>query len=339
MTRHMRVWMTRLAVVAVAACGTGSALAQQGAPQQTAPQQGAPRQAAPQQTAPQQGTVRQDTTVTTGTQTQVRGTAIESGVGLSHIGIRPGRRFDCNHVIEMLLRKYDHDRFGGGIVQPAPIVHRGPYGDHVVQHELSDLELVSVGLLDAGGSDYAPTYGITIANHGKVDICHFKVSAVAVLGKIHEFCPTTTIKIDKICPGESMTAEVQLPFAALAMDNCEHRNPFDTLVVAIDALDQVVECNEVNNIVILQRTGITVIEETTESTTVEQTTVENSTTTEVPPSATDNVQAAPAPSAPGPDGNAPAQKPSPLDNIDLDNLDLSDESEATGLLSLENSPF
>lgn len=342
MNSHTKIW-TLLVVGLASAFGASGALAQngqipqQGAPQQGAPQQGAPQQVAPQQVAPQQaapqGTVQQNTTVTTGAQTQVRGKVVEGGVGLADIGICAGKRFDCNHVINLLLRKRSFLQFGGGIVQPAPVVHHGFYGDHIVQPELSDLELVSVGMVNPGDLDNAPIYGITISNHGKVEICNFHISAVAVLGQIEEFSPTTTVRVEKICPGESITIEVQMPFAALAMGNCGHRNPFDTLVVAIDAFDRVLECNEINNILILKRTAITVVEETT-STTVEETT----TTTTAPaaaPAAGENAQAAPAPSAPAPD-----KKASPLDNIDLDKLDLSGESEATsGLLSFERSPF
>ena len=118
------------------------------------------------------------------------------------------------------------------------------------------------------------------------------------------------------------------------MGDCNHRSEFDTLIVAIDAYDQIVECNELNNILILKRTAITIVEAKTE-TKVEETTVESTTTVPAAPSVQENVQAAPAPSAPAPD----QKTASPLDSIDLDKLDLSGESEATGLLSFEGSPF
>ena len=316
MKKQIKICLTLI----VAGLSAGSALAQNGQIQQG------------QQPVQQQ--VQQHTTVATGQQTQVTEQVVEGNVGLSHIAICAPERFDCTHVINLSDCKYDQERFGGGIIKPAPIVHHGPYGDHVVQPQLSDLELVSVCLANPGDVDHAPTYAITIANHGNIDICHFKVSIVAALCKIHQFCPTTTIRIDKVCPGESVTVEVALPFAALAMGDCNHRNPFDTLIVAIDAFDQIVECNELNNILILKRTAIVVADAQTE------TTVEETTTTETLPATPGianggNAQTAPAPSAPAPD----QRKASPLDNIDLDNLDLSGESEATGLLSFEGSPF
>ena len=316
----MKIRIQLCLTLLIAGIGVGSASAQNGRVQ-PAPQ-GVQQQ------------VQQQTTVTTGQQTQVTEQVVEGGVGLSHIAICAPERFDCTHVINLLARKYDQERFGGGIIKPAPIVHRGPFSDHVVQPQLSDLELVSVCLADAGDVDHAPTYAIKIAKHGTVDICHFKVSAVAALCKIHQFCPTTTIRIDKICPGESITVEVVMPFASLAMGDCNHRNPFDTLIVAIDAFDQVVECNELNNILILKRTAIVVAEAQTE-TTVEETTVESTTTVPTTPAIGDNAETIPAPNAPAPD----QPNTSPLDNIDLDNLNLSGESEATGLLSFEGSPF
>jgi hypothetical protein len=346
MKMHTKIWTTLLVVGVATAVGASIASAQNGqiqqrvAPRQAGPQQGAPRQAAPQQGVPQQGApqqvapqgaVRQSTTVTTGAQTQVTAKVVEGGIGLADIGICHGKRFDCNHVINQLLRRRHQRHFGGGIIKPAPIVHRGFYGDHVVQPVLSDLQLVSVGMVNPGDAEHAPIFGITICNHGNVELYRFNVSAVAVLGEIHQFSPTATIKIDRILPGETITVEVQMPFAALAMDNLGHRNPFDTLIVAIDAYDQIMECNELNNILILKRTAIVVVEARTETTVEETTTTETIST----PAIGNNVQAAPAPAAPAPD----QRKPSPLDSIDLDKLDLSGESEATGLLSFEGSPF
>ena len=264
MNTRTKTWTRVLVVGVISAIGAGSALAQNAQPNgQAGPQQVAPQQGIVQQAAPQQGG-QQATTVTTGAQTQVSATVTEGSIGLADIGICTGKRFDCNHVISLLLKRRHDKAFGGGIVKAAPIVHHGPYGDHVIQHQLSDLQLVSVCLADPGDTQNAPTYSITLTNHGKVDLHHFKISAVAVLGEIHEFSPTTTIKVDKICAGATLTLDVQMPFACQSMTNKGHRCQFDTLIVAIDAFDQIVECNELNNILILKRTAITVIESKTE---------------------------------------------------------------------------
>ena len=93
--------------------------------------------------------------------------------------------------------------------------------------------------------------------------------------------------------------------------------PFDTLVVALDSLDELVECNELNNVAIVRRAEIPVLAAAAPATAVAPVTIDPGTT-------------APA------DGTVPCSRanrahrqttPSPLENIDLDKLDLDDAQE------------
>jgi len=269
-------------------------------------------QAAP---AARVGVVRQ-------TQTQVT-QATGDTVAVNGLGIRIGRRFNCLHVIDLLVRKAQFERFGGGIVEAAPIVHGGFGQPVLVQPQLGDLELISVGMVADATPDAAPIYGVTLRNNSRLDLCRFSVSAVAVHGAIDEFSPTVSQRIDKLCAGESVTIEMQLPFAALAMGHSGQRCCFDKLVVAIDAFDEFLESNELNNILILQKTAITLIET--------QTTETTETVTGAAPVATNP---AVAPEAAAPNATAPIapntpENSSPIDSIDFDNFDSAPTPEAT----------
>jgi hypothetical protein len=90
--------------------------------------------------------------------------------------------------------------------------------------------------------------------------------------------------------------------------------PFDTLVVAIDSYDELVERDELNNVAILPREGIKAL--------VVEAAAEPSTPTvpspkePVPPTSADPKNG-PLPTLPG-----DKPQPTPLDEIDFDKLDL-----------------
>jgi hypothetical protein len=242
------------------------------------------------------------------TQTNVTTGVLGGGLLQSNIGIKIGRRFDCNHVIDLLIRRAHLAHFGRKAIVPHIEHFDGFLGGHVIAKPvLGDLILECVGMAADGTADTAPIYAVTIRNNGKFDVPLFHVSAVAVLGEIHEFSPTTTVRIPKLCAGETVTVQVHLPFAAMAMGNANHRSPFDTLVVAIDAFDAIVECDELNNILVVKRMEVKVVE------TKVETTIEKPVASERPSS----INSSAVPPTPPSD-----KKQSPLEEIDLDNFDL-----------------
>lgn len=241
-------------------------------------------------------------------QTRVTTSVLGGGLLPSEIGIKIGRRFDCSHVIDLLIRRAQLVHFGRKAIVPNFEHFDGFHGGHVIAKPvLGDLILETVGLVADGTADTAPIYAVTIRNNGKFDVPLFHVSAVAVLGEIHEFSPTTTVRIPKLCAGETVTVKVHLPFAAMAMGNANHRSPFDTLVVAIDAFDAFVECDELNNILVVKRMEVRVVE------TKVETTIERPVANERPSSIDSSVVPPTRPSD---------KKPSLLEEIDLDKLDL-----------------
>lgn len=153
----------------------------------------------------------------------------------------------CGHVIKLLL-KYGQ---GGRL-------HAVPYGNSLLlAPDLGDLELVSVVQLEECTDELGPTLGITIRNTSQRDVCEFSVAAVAVLRRITPLSPTTTIRIERLAVGEVVEVKIPLPCESLAMAYIGSQPlAFDTLVIAIDCFDELVECDESNNLLVVHRSKI-----------------------------------------------------------------------------------
>lgn len=226
------------------------------------------------------------------------GSTKADGVDLAHL-LHGGPR--CDHVINLMLRHGVNNSHGQAATK---LAHQSPFGPMLVPAaELGDLELVQVAQLEVVDAACGPKFAVTVRNNSTRDVCGFRISLVALLGRIHPMSPTAVVKVDKICAGAAVELHVQLPIECLAMGN---RNGqvigFQRLVVAIDSFDQFVECNEANNIKVFVRTAIpmaTVVEKTVE-------TVETAS-----PAAVDSAVAVPAaaPASEAPAANQPAAAP------------------------------
>lgn len=163
--------------------------------------------------------------------------------------------------------------------------------------KIGDLKLTCVNLVRDGDHCHGPVFQIGMRNNSAVPIGNFQVSLVGILGQIHIHSPTTTITIDCMDCGEEKHIQMQLPMTCM--------RAFDSLVVAVDSCDELLECDELNNIQILKRCEIKLL--VTE-------------TTAVAP-----VEIAPLPN-PNPVVTTPKipRPPSPLDGLNFDNLDSSD---------------
>jgi len=222
-------------------------------------------------------------------------------------------RNQCSHVIDLMI----HNKLTGGKL--APHVVHGPYGPHFVQPNVGDLEIFSVQQVCEATTECGPKFAITFTNNSKHDVDCFHISLVAVLGHIDQFDPTTTVKVDCLKAGETATLEIALPLTAMAMPTTDQKlAEFDTLVVALDAYDEFLECDECNNIQILKRAEIATV------------VVEEKAAVEAP--ATEGPQAEGVePDADLPEAELPGRpaKPTPLDDIDLDEIQLDGEEKTT----------
>jgi hypothetical protein len=93
-------------------------------------------------------------------------------------------------------------------------------------------------------------------NNSDVPIGNFKVSIVGVLGQIHVHSPTVTVPIRRMEAGEQSLIQIQLPVTCMSMGLVSQQSAFDTLIVALDSYDDLIECDELNNVQILRRLEI-----------------------------------------------------------------------------------
>lgn len=166
-----------------------------------------------------------------------------------------------------------------------------------------DLELLCVSLVCDGDQCKGPVFQIGMKNNSIVPIGNFQVSIVGVLGQIHVHSPTMTVRIDRMECGEEKHIQMQLPVTCMSMFCATGQTTFDSVVVALDSCDALLECNELNNIQILKRCDIPLL-------------------------ITETVTLAPEIAAPGPVPTTPVpitpieQGQPPLEGLDLEKLDL-----------------
>ena len=159
----------------------------------------------------------------------------------------------CGHVIELLisnrLRQNSYSEADSSMEVYLPHLTTG-----VVP---GDLRLVSVSVVNEGSTECGPAFQIVLHNDSKLPIGNFAVSLVAVLGRIDVYSPTTTVRVLRMEAQEQLSIDVVLPATANRMGLIDQPlAAFDTLVVAVDSFDQLLECSETNNILVLKRSDI-----------------------------------------------------------------------------------
>lgn len=186
------------------------------------------------------------------------------GIGVDNHGIVNNcKKYDnwhCKHVVDLLVHKCWH-KPQPHCVDPIWVeVGCIPAVETVAAPQpVGDLELLNVELAADVTPQNGPVYAVTFRNNSPAAIEHFRISLVAVWGEIDETSPTVTIDVTAIGPGESAVAQIELPPTAMAMGP-QANLPFDMLVVAIDSFDELPEANEVNNVAMLKRDEITIVE-------------------------------------------------------------------------------
>jgi hypothetical protein len=218
-------------------------------------------------------------------------------------------RPNCRHVINLLLRNQHRKRVGLNAPNGAELI-----SPHIHGPLPGDLELAEIAMVSPGDANQGPQFQITLRNNSDFTLRDFAISIVGVFGRIHLGSPSTTINVSRMDPRQSGAVQIALPVDSLAMGTFNGQPvPFDTLVVAIDSYDELVERDELNNVAILPREGIKAL-------VVEA--AEPSTTPTVP-SPKEPVPATPLAPENGPLPTLPGDKPqpTPLDEIDLDKLD------------------
>jgi hypothetical protein len=218
---------------------------------------------------------------------------------------------DCMHVIEQLhMNRFLQNaglrgvEGGPGIMVPGLSLPIQP----------GDIELQGVQMISEGDGVTGPAYVLTLQNHSEIPVGDFRITLVAVQGRIHPSSPSVTALVKRMEVGAVAQFQVQLPASGMQMSNgMGQLAPFDTLVVAVDSFDQLMERDELNNVRILVRTAIPAVVAAVPAA-QPAVTVEGGATQQP-------VQTNPAEATPTtPESNPTEQSPSPLDQIDVDKL-------------------
>ena len=214
----------------------------------------------------------------------------------------------CGHVIDLLIRNRMRQQSGavGAELAPGLLLSRPPSAN-----QFGDLELVDVHLVTDGGPGVGPVIQVTVRNTSAISVGNFQISIVGVLGQIHAHCPTSRGMVTQIPAGTIASFQLQLPASAMTMGfQGQPAAPFDTVVVAIDSFDELMEANELNNVRIIRRSELVPLSP------VPVTEVVTSTVT----------PATPLPIAPTTPADtaipSPTQPASPLDGIKFEDLQL-----------------
>ena len=211
----------------------------------------------------------------------------------------------CGHVIDLLIRNRMRQQSGavGAELAPGLLLSRSPSAN-----QFGDLELVDVLLVTDGGPGCGPVIQVTVRNTSAVAVGNFQISIVGVLGQIHAHCPTVRGTVTQIPAGGVAPFQLQLPASAMTLGfQGQPTAPFDTVVVAIDSFDELMEANELNNVRIIRRVELLPLSPPPVVETVAPTLVPA-----VPETAAPADIAIPSPTPPA----------SPLDGINLEDLQL-----------------
>ena len=129
----------------------------------------------------------------------------------------------------------------------------------------NDVELLEVRFVSAGDAKQGPMYRLRVRNNGKADVKQaFNVMLTASLGREPtKESPQAAVKVQGIKAGESINVDVRLPMAAMRMGkNSEGKVlPFAFLFALVDADDALRDRTPDNNLMVMSRLEIAVIEE------------------------------------------------------------------------------
>lgn len=173
-------------------------------------------------------------------------------------------RENCFHVIRLLHLQGVNRSFD--VAGQVAATHHPAFGMFSVPPtEIGDLRFVQITHDKHDDDSCGPRFLVTLQNNSLRDIGSFHVTLVATLGRLYPDSPTKTVRVDRIAAGTTLEICIQLPIEAWSMGNRDGRAiGFQTVVVAIDAFDELAETDEANNLKAFNRRDIpiaTVIEQ------------------------------------------------------------------------------
>ena len=239
----------------------------------------------------------------------------------------------CGHVIHLLMANQMRQQSG---YAGSELLNAPPFF-FPNSTTAGDIELLGVQLVADGNPQQGPVFQLSLRNNSTYSIEGIRISIVGVLGQIQVHSPTSTSTCPKIESNAVGVLQIQLPATSMSMSSGgQGVSSFETLVVAIDSFDELIETNELNNVQILKRAEIPPVTPvvTTITTTSAATVVQPPGSADNGPGASPGAPAAPLlqqppgqPSGGQTQGSPNVEQPMPSENIDLDKLDLGTASE------------
>jgi len=157
----------------------------------------------------------------------------------------------CGHLIDLLIRNRLRQQTAtiGAELAPGLILSAPPSFP-----PLGDLELLNVSLVADGTPSLGPVIQLDIRNNSAAGVGCFQISVAGILGQIHAQSPTIRGTVSHIPAGAVSQFQLQLPASVMAMGPFGQQPvPFDTIIVAIDSFDELLEADELNNVRIIRR--------------------------------------------------------------------------------------
>lgn len=161
----------------------------------------------------------------------------------------------CGHVMDLMMHNRIRQQTGRIGTPEIHLPHL------TVGTATGDLAICGVHLVTDATDCCGPIFQVTLQNNSNVPIGHFDITIVAALGRITPVSPTAEQTVVRMEPGQQLSVVLQLPVTCLSMGPPHQRCPFETLIVAVDSQDCLMENNELNNVQILPRAGIGVVVE------------------------------------------------------------------------------
>ena len=171
--------------------------------------------------------------------------------------IRLCQEFHCEYVIDLLFRNQFRQQSGAIGTELAPGLMLSAPPSATVP---GDLELLNVALLSDGSPTQGPVVEVIVRNNSQIAVEGFQISVVGVVGQMHAQCPTARGLVSQIAAGSVGQFQMQLPVIGISNGSqALQPAPFETLVVAIDSFDELLEANELNNVRIIRRAELLAI--------------------------------------------------------------------------------
>lgn len=153
----------------------------------------------------------------------------------------------CDHIIQMLLRhgvNNQCDRTIASLLVNPSLSKCAPNA----LIESNDLQVSHATLIPKSEFSMGSRIAIAIVNRSSKEARDFHVSVAAIREQLHPNSPISTVRVERIGPGESLEVSVPLPQEIGTGNGPAMETRFERVIVAVDCFNRIPESDEANNI-------------------------------------------------------------------------------------------